>query len=649
LFLLWCLHSYFPAQAQTGDLSALLQAKDDTAKVNHLQAYAQTLLDKDNAKAYALFETSTHISQQLGYDRGIANGYRKMGYVHGQEGRYRDAIQYLLTALEYNDKSQAPIKEYLACYNNLGVNYGQLGMGDSTMHYYLFAINKIENRSTTKEEPAARRSILISYCLLLQNVSIVNAGHGNIGKAKEYGQKAIAAAREVNDSAQLTLALVSTANAFYTNKEYDKSLPFIRQAIAAGSSLSNPIPKAKAWRLLSMNYTARAMPDSGIYAAQKALDYSRTTDKQVYLAALMDLSDAYRQKKDHTAEARTLKMAANEFDGLADNLILGNSLYEKLAHAQYNNEAYQEAYDHLWQSGKYKDSLRSRQNQETINKLEIQYQAAQKEKALATQQLALHKSRQQVLIIIALLIVALMAAALLYLRARNKRKLHRQQLTELYQEKEIQLLQALMQGEEKERNRIAKDLHDGVAGMLAAVKMHFFAAAPAHETVQHGTNYKQGMYLLDEAAGELRKISHNLLPEQLLDHGLDEAIRRYCTNISLTGKLEIQYDSWGHIGRYRESFELSVYRIVQELLNNIVKHSKATQAIVQMSLSNNILSITIEDNGIGFNKEQLPGEGMGLHSLASRMQAINGKIELDTSIGNGVNAYLELDTLGLQR
>ncbi len=646
LFLLCC-GSY--VQAQQASLDSLLKTTDDTAKVNRIQAYAQKLLDTDNMRAYSLYDTTVRMSQQLGYNQGIALGYRRMAYIDGQLGRYRQAIQLLFIALSYYEKSKAPLKDFLTCYNNLGVNYEQLAMGDSTMYYYMQGINKLENRPTAGETESDWRGLMTAYCHLLQNVTHVNAHHGNIDKAKQYGQKAIATARELNDSTQLAMALVIMGNVYYTNKEYDQSIKYARQAIALGTSQNRSVPMGKAWHLLSGNYTALSMPDSGIYAAQKAITYARNTDLQVYLTAIMDLSDAYHKKQDYATEIRTLEIAAREFTGMDNNFILGTSLYEKLAMAQSKMGAYQKAYDYLLQSGKYKDSLRSQQNRETINKLEIQYQTAQKEKALAKQELALQKSRQQVVVTIAILIVVLMAATLLYLHARNKRRSHKQQLTKLQQEKEIQLLQALMQGEEKERSRIAKDLHDGVAGMLAAIKMNFVASAPIHESTQKEVNYNQGIYLLNEAASELRKISHNLMPELLLNHGLDEAIRRYCVNISLAGKLDIQYNFWGTIGRYRDSFELSVYRIVQELLNNIVKHSKATEAIVQMSLPNSILFITIEDNGIGFNKDNLSRDGMGLQSLASRVQAINGKIEVDTSTGNGVSAYLEFETAGLQQ
>ena len=103
------------------------------------------------------------------------------------------------------------------------------------------------------------------------------------------------------------------------------------------------------------------------------------------------------------------------------------------------------------------------------------------------------------------------------------------------------------------------------------------------------------------------------------------------------------------MGRFIDSFELSVYRIVQELLNNIVKHSKASEAIVQITYQASLLSITIEDNGIGLAKGDQQKEGIGLQSLQSRVKAMNGKIEFDSTTGQGLNAYLEFETVGLEK
>ncbi|HEY1022807.1 MAG TPA: ATP-binding protein, partial [Flavisolibacter sp.] len=268
---------------------------------------------------------------------------------------------------------------------------------------------------------------------------------------------------------------------------------------------------------------------------------------------------------------------------------------------------------------------------------------------IAEKEVQLQKSRQMTFFSIGSAVTACFLTMLIYLHFRGRRKLHQQQLQTLQQEKELHLLQAVMQGEEKERSRIAKDLHDGVAGMLAAVKMHFNSMALHVGGVLQSEGYRQGIVLLDEASQEVRKTSHNLMPEVLLQHGLDEAIHRYCNNITNSNKLRVQYDAIGEMGRFVDSFELSVYRIVQELLNNIVKHAKASEAIVQLSCQNHLLAITIEDNGIGIAKDAAQKDGIGLKSLKSRVKAMNGRLEFDSVSGQGLNAYLEFETAGLEK
>ncbi|MDQ3291446.1 MAG: sensor histidine kinase, partial [Bacteroidota bacterium] len=326
-----------------------------------------------------------------------------------------------------------------------------------------------------------------------------------------------------------------------------------------------------------------------------------------------------------------------------------------LAQANYLLGNYKQAYSYQDQAQVAKDSLMSEKNTELVSELEIKYQTAQKEKALSQKQLQLaqkdlqlQKVWQYTLLSVAAALVAILLATVIYLNHRHKRKLHARQLQAVQQDQEIQVLQALMQGEEKERTRIAKDLHDGVAGILAAAKMHVGTLSLKNTELTQEKSYQQTVVLLDEAAYEVRKTAHNLMPEMLIAHGLDEALRRFCENISNENVLVVQYDSWGEIKRYKSSFELSVYRIVQELLNNIIKHSQANQAIVQLSCNNHILAATIEDNGIGFDRQGMKTDGLGLRSLQGRVEAINGKLEVDSGVGSGVSAYLEFETTGLE-
>jgi len=224
-----------------------------------------------------------------------------------------------------------------------------------------------------------------------------------------------------------------------------------------------------------------------------------------------------------------------------------------------------------------------------------------------------------------------------------------QQVKTEQQLKDMQLWEALVNGEEKERSRIAKDLHDGVAGMLAAAKMHLASLHSSEREIAETAAFKQAIQLLEEAAVEVRKTSHNLMPELLLQHGLDEALRRYCCNISNNSTLVVRYDSWGDLKRYKSSFELSVYRIVQELLNNTVKHAQASEAIVQFQCNERVMYVSVEDNGIGFSKEDVQKEGMGLSNLCATVKAMNGSITLNAVPGEGVNVYLEFETAGMER
>ena len=205
--------------------------------------------------------------------------------------------------------------------------------------------------------------------------------------------------------------------------------------------------------------------------------------------------------------------------------------------------------------------------------------------------------------------------------------------------KEMQLLEALREGEEKERSRLARDLHDEISGMVAAAKMHFAALSFTIPQIGEIQEFRQGNHLLDETALKIRNTSHNLMPEILLDNGLDQALNQYCRNIS-NAQLKIEYLVIGQVVRYPANFELSLYRIVQELINNIIRHAKATQALVQISYQNNSLCLTIEDNGIGFN-EVVQSEGTGLQSIQRRIAIMNGTMEIQSTAGQGASIYLE--------
>jgi signal transduction histidine kinase len=285
-----------------------------------------------------------------------------------------------------------------------------------------------------------------------------------------------------------------------------------------------------------------------------------------------------------------------------------------------------------------------------VEQLEIAYQTAQKDKELAEKKLLLAekdvqlewKAKWQAIFLLTIALLAVLAT-LIGLRYRARRKLHAQQLQTIEKERTVQVLEALMQGEEKERVRLSKDLHDGVGGLLSAVKMHFSAIKHEQEVLRNNPAYAHAVHLLDDAITDIRKTAHNLMPETLYRLGLREALQTFCNNISYSGTLQVSFYSTGEIGRFKPNFELSVYRIVQELVNNIIKHSRANEALVQLSQHDSLLAITVEDNGVGFNQQSAQQRGNGLTSLQSRIRALNGNIAIDAANGQGTTAYIEFD------
>lgn len=207
---------------------------------------------------------------------------------------------------------------------------------------------------------------------------------------------------------------------------------------------------------------------------------------------------------------------------------------------------------------------------------------------------------------------------------------------------ELNLLKTALDVEKTERHRVANDLHYKSSSTIAAVKMYFNAVhATQNETELKGSLEKVHA-LLDSAYAEINKSLYSLMPEVALEHGIDEAVRKYCSHLTTHRLLSIEYDSWGTERRYHEAFELSVFRFVQMLINYILQHDKATIAIVQMGMRSHALTIAVEDNGTGYRKVQELAEDPYILQLEFSILSLGGQMELQTD--NGLSAFIQLDT-----
>lgn len=319
--------------------------------------------------------------------------------------------------------------------------------------------------------------------------------------------------------------------------------------------------------------------------------------------------------------------------------------YTQLAAVNELMGNHKEAYEWMKKSSVLNDSLQKQKILEKMHELEILHQTSEKkqridsleqEKKEATH-LAKNKNLRIAILGIALGL-CLIIAFLIFLNYKNQIKLnkqislsHEQDLKHIEKERKHEATKAVLQGEEQERQRIAQDLHDSMGGMLANIRMSISSLDP-HKTTDI---YDK----IDKSLSEMRRISRNLMPETLKNLGLEIAMRELCESMSHKN-FYIQFEEFNLSKNIPFQIQLVLYRIVQECISNIIKYAQANNVIVQISQNNKTINLTVEDDGIGFDKTEVV-YGLGLKNIENRVRLINGSLDINSSVGEGTTINVE--------
>ncbi len=314
------------------------------------------------------------------------------------------------------------------------------------------------------------------------------------------------------------------------------------------------------------------------------------------------------------------------------------------------------AYEYQKRYSQLSDSMHETQFKSDLNELELKYRNAENQNEIITlksknEQAALsaHNSQLWISLLTAATLFLLILAAFTLLYYRNNKKLmqqkelnHKQQVKELEQQQRIQFGQAVLKGEEQERRRLARDLHDGLGGMLAGVKINLSGQVDDTASQNQRTELQKIISQLDNSVTELRRIAHNMMPANLLKFGLETALKDLCESL-MTDHTHINFQTYGIESSMPEQTQLNIYRIVQEMLANAIKHAEATNIILQCSQNGNTFLITQEDNGKGFDISNAgPQKGIGLSNIRNRVGFLKGKMEIESVINEGTTINIEL-------
>jgi two-component system, NarL family, sensor kinase len=303
-----------------------------------------------------------------------------------------------------------------------------------------------------------------------------------------------------------------------------------------------------------------------------------------------------------------------------------------------------------------KDSLQKKDVALSVAELEKKYTTVENEKMIAQLEYENDKSqlnaRNNRLIILFLSFVALLLlglAILGFLLNKKSKKLsaqkelsYQQQLNEIKHHQQLDVTKALLQGEERERKRLAGDLHDGLGGMLAGVKINLSRILKGNSQLILADDLPKVINQLDNSVNELRRIAKNMMPETLMNSGLEVALKDLCESL-LSDKTKLDFQALHIQTDIPQEIQVTIYRIVQELLANAIRHADARNILVQCSQNQKRFYITVEDNGQGFDKDIVGENGIGLMNVKNRVNFLEGQFEIHSSIGDGTTINIEFD------
>ena len=305
------------------------------------------------------------------------------------------------------------------------------------------------------------------------------------------------------------------------------------------------------------------------------------------------------------------------------------------------------------------DSLFKTSTSEKIAEAEARYQNEKKQKEIIQlqkdkeiQSLSIKQKSTLNYILVGSLAALLIVGFLSYRNIRHRQQLakqqdelQQQQIRELEKDKQLVAVDSLLKGQEEERSRLAKDLHDGLGGLLSGVK--FSISNMKDNLVMTPDNmavFERSLDMIDTSIKELRRVAHNMMPEMLTKFGLDEALKEYCNTINATKLITVKYQSHGMEARLDKSVEIIIYRIIQELLNNTMKHAAATETFVQVIREGNRLNVVVEDNGKGFDSNLDSNNiGAGLTNVRSRVDYLKGQLAIHAKQGKGTLVNIEFN------
>ncbi len=598
-------------------------------KVRYYDQLISEVQGLDPVLSRQLIHQLYQLSDQINSPEGEALAHYQNGVYYNMKGKFDSLLLFAEKCMAVSKKNNLPFTQAFAD-QLTGTYYWQTGQFDKALNFHLKALRI---REKLNDQPGIGSS--------LASLGAVSLSNDKLPAAKNYSTRALEIAEEIRDHKLMLRSLHTLANVYGTEGKYSRALAFDEQALKICAVTGNKRSYAEIYSNMALCFFYLGNYQGSINYHEKVLEIDRffNDDKQIG-DTYLNLAAVYAAKKDNQKAEELLNRSVNLFLKTRYKSGLRNA-YELLSKTYQQMGDDKNALAVLQKYLQVASEINNEKNDQNIARLNVQYETEKREQKIKelSQNFTIQKleiQRRNILLAIAsgVIVVVFVFAYLLI----NRRKLleHARFQKELNKQQQL-AAKAVFAGEEQERRRIAAELHDGVGQTLSCALMNLNRLFENLMLKNHDNDLaRRSMALLADGYDEMRSISHQMIPNSLLKNGLASALTAFIGKIDKPG-LIINLDVSGMHSQIDAQTETAIYRVVQEAVNNVIKHSKATKLFISvLSHADDGIEITVEDNGIGFDLAAGDmGNGIGLQNIKTRIGFLKGSVEIDSSPGRG--------------
>lgn len=612
--------------------------RPDTQIVNALNTLSRLYRSVNLRQSIQYAQQALQQAHTLQYREGIALGWQNLGVAYRFMGNIPLALEHYQKALQIREqmgdrKGNANIR------NNIGLALWHQGKYEQALTEHLLALK-------IREEIRDTAGISSS----LNNVGIIYEKHQQWEKALHYYSLALAIDTRLEDTEGIFLLMNNIGVIHEKQHRYDSALVIYRRAFQMNKPGALNREFATMVYNLAVVYQNLGASDSALYYFQQSLMLRRKLEDLAGVATCHIALGNYFVHHSHPAEGlRHLFRALYLADSLNLPEIRKNT-YLQLSSVMDTLGNFRQALRYYQSYEALKDTLSGREVREKIEQLHLTFETDKKDR-----ELALLRATQETIfwqnnvLITGLLGVILLASAIISLVVVKKRSETQRLLLQQTERQNAEVLTAVLQGYEEASSRIARELHDGAGHLLGLSKLRFssFVSALDPTNKQILDDYRETLSIFDHAVNEVRAASHQLMPLSLRDYGILPALEFIINLTQKSGDLIIDFQTRGmespdqYPVRFPAPVELTIYRIVQEIIHNTLKHACATILTIDLSFDGAFLFLITEDNGQGFTPAP-QSKGFGLVAIHKRIEAFQGTASVESSPGSGTTWNIQI-------